>query len=254
MAFVLREVLNGLKYLHSKGIVHRSIRCSHILLNDNGDAVKLSGLRYACSLLDAGDGLQDRYDYPLHVVASNLNWLSPEFLQQNLLGYNERSDIYGLGVMACEAANGIVPFSELANTLIFLEKLRGASPKLLDSTTFDEDAKKDIFFTSDRPADSGVGASVGDMADSIYARRTFSDAFHDLVADCCRLSADERPSASQLISHPFIKQLKKTAVSMASILSSVKASRSKMTASKLQNDDDDQKDALSQSDVAEWSF
>ena len=57
---------------------------------------------------------------------------------QNLLGYNEKSDIYSLGVAACEMANGLIPFSEMPGTLMFLEKLRGASPKLLDKLTFEE--------------------------------------------------------------------------------------------------------------------
>ena len=83
-----------------------------------------------------GQGLQDRYDYPLHVAKTNLNWLSPEFLQQNLMGYNERSDLYSLGVAACEMANGLVPFSEMPATMMLIEKLRGASPKLLDCSTF----------------------------------------------------------------------------------------------------------------------
>ena len=49
--------------------------------------VKLSGLRYACNLQDPpGQGLQERYDYPIHVVTTNLNWLCPEILQQNLCG------------------------------------------------------------------------------------------------------------------------------------------------------------------------
>ena len=67
-----------------------------------------------------------------------MSWLAPEILQQNLLGYNETSDIYSLAVTLCEMANGIVPFSEMPPTLMLLEKLRGAAPKLMDASTMGE--------------------------------------------------------------------------------------------------------------------
>ena len=57
-----------------------------------------------------GENRTNLYDYPLHGVGGNLAWLAPEILQQNLLGYNETSDIYSLGVTACEMANGITPY------------------------------------------------------------------------------------------------------------------------------------------------
>ena len=87
IAYIIRDVLSALTHLHSKSIIHRSIRASHILLDPEKHMVKLSGLRYACNLQDPpGQGLQERYDYPIHVVTTNLNWLSPEILQQNLCG------------------------------------------------------------------------------------------------------------------------------------------------------------------------
>lgn len=65
----------------NQGIVHRAVQASHILLSESGEAC-LTGLRYSCSLMESGQGLQDRYDYPIHVAKANLNWASPEFLQQ----------------------------------------------------------------------------------------------------------------------------------------------------------------------------
>ena len=61
------------------------------------------------------------------------------------------------------------------------------------------------------PADSGVGDSVGSCSnpvlgrDSIYYTRQFSTLFHDLVTLCSVLESDSRPSASELLAHPFVR-------------------------------------------------
>ena len=61
------------------------------------------------------------------------------------------------------------------------------------------------------PADSGVGDSVGSCSnpvlgrDSIYYTRQFSAQFHDLVTLCSVLESDSRPSASELLAHPFVR-------------------------------------------------
>ena len=253
---IVSDCLKGLQHLHERGIVHRAVQASHILLDASGRA-KLSGLRYSVSLYDVGTDScnissscspQDRYDFPMICSQKHLNWMSPEVLQQNLLGYNEKSDIYSLGVTLAELANGFPPFSDMPKTFMLLEKLKGNQPRLFDSTTFDPSVHpQDLVFSGDKPADSGVGASVGSCSNlpnstggggtfkqvaslSKYAQRTFSDAFHDFQQNCCELDPDVRKPAALLLSHQFIKQHKKSSsssLSLASLVSSccsVKAS------------------------------
>lgn len=53
IAGLLREVLQALIYLHSKGYIHRSIRASHILISSRGQ-VTLTGLRDAYCIVEKG--------------------------------------------------------------------------------------------------------------------------------------------------------------------------------------------------------
>ena len=187
ITLVVRDLCHALHYLHSQGVVHRAVRASHLLLAESGSVV-LTGLRHATPLHSTGEARPNLYSFPLHGAAANLPWLAPEILQQNLLGYNETSDMYSLAVTVCELGNGVVPFSEMPATLLMVEKLRGACPTLLDRTT-DPGSEKD-----------------------------FSAALHQLVSACSDLENDRRPSARDLLHHPAIKPVRKSGVSLAALL------------------------------------
>lgn len=73
------------------------------------------------------------HDYPT-TAKDNINWYAPELLEQNLCGYNAKTDIYGIGILCCELANGTVPFEPLSPTELLLDKLTGYIPRLLDKT------------------------------------------------------------------------------------------------------------------------
>ncbi|XP_074593605.1 ste20-like kinase [Brevipalpus obovatus] len=209
ISFIVRDVLNALEYIHGQGIIHRAVRGQHILIYGPQGKCLLTGFQYATSVVDNGRYLPFIHQYPSN-AKPNLNWLSPELLEQNLLGYNSKSDIYSLGVTCCELANGCVPFANLQPTEMLLDKLTGNFPKPIDSTC---NELKEMF--------------IGDLSPEerekydTYRGRRFSEHFHSFTEDMCLLSdPHKRPSASQLLNHKFIKQLKKldAATNLLSVL------------------------------------
>lgn len=97
IALILKDVLEGLEYIHKKGLIHRALRASHILISATGSAC-LTGLRYACPIVEHGKWQKQIHSFPAS-TARNLNWLSPEVLEQNLRG--KKLKYYGFVTCNC---------------------------------------------------------------------------------------------------------------------------------------------------------
>ncbi|XP_072434638.1 STE20-related kinase adapter protein alpha isoform X1 [Chiloscyllium punctatum] len=212
IAHIFHGVLKALDYIHRMGCIHRCVRPNHMLISREGH-IYLTGLHGLCNMITDGQRLKVVYDFP-EFSASVLPWLSPEILQQDLHGYDAKSDIYSLGITACELARGKVPFQNMLPTQMLLQKLKG-SLCLVDLSFPPEDVMMKNYRCG---VDSGIGESVAPCSrlrtsakegSQSSMKKTFSSAFHSFVELCLQREPGNRPSASMLLTHPFFRQVKK---------------------------------------------
>lgn len=98
IAFVCKQMLMGLAYLHRQHRLHRDIKSDNILVGFNG-AVKLADFGFAV-------GLTEEQDKRRSVVGTPY-WMAPELIRG--LEYDAKVDVWSLGITAIEMAEGEPP-------------------------------------------------------------------------------------------------------------------------------------------------
>ncbi|XP_035665653.1 MAP/microtubule affinity-regulating kinase 3-like [Branchiostoma floridae] len=105
-----KQLVNGMKYVHKRGIVHRDLRADNILLDDKYN-IKISGFGYATKL-EKGVGLVDLSDPSFEEKTSRLalEYTPPEaFSYDKYLG--KPADVWSLGVVLYMMLAGKKPFT-----------------------------------------------------------------------------------------------------------------------------------------------
>jgi tetratricopeptide (TPR) repeat protein/TolB-like protein len=107
---------DGLAHVHAKGIVHRDIKSSNAMF-DEEDRIKLTDFGLAKVLSTAEESISSG-------IVGTIQYMSPE--QFGGGGVDRRSDLFSLGIVLYEAATGRLPFTgdtpmEVASKIIQAE-------------------------------------------------------------------------------------------------------------------------------------
>jgi myosin III len=130
IAFVLKETVKALTYLHEQNIIHRDVRSSNILLTKDGD-VKLADFGLSCRL-PTNRGKK-------HTIVGSPSWMSPEVVSGGDASYGNRADVWSLGITAIELGDGVAPFQEMHPTRALFQIVRNPPPTLQRPSNWSND-------------------------------------------------------------------------------------------------------------------
>ena len=120
-AKIIKQILQGVNYLHTNNIIHRDLKPENIIFVSNDtEIIKIIDFGTAIEVKEKGHKLKKIIGTPYY--------MAPEVLKKN---YNEKCDIWSCGVILFLLLCGYPPFNGRSNKEIY-NKIENSSPIFYD--------------------------------------------------------------------------------------------------------------------------
>jgi serine/threonine protein kinase len=127
VAIYVTQVLNGLVFLHSQGVLHRDVKGANILTTKDG-SVKLADFGVAMTISDDASSSNQ-----VDTVVGSPYWMAPEIIEMQ--GPTAACDIWSLGCTIIELLTGKPPYMELDPMAALFRIVQDDHPPLPQGTS-----------------------------------------------------------------------------------------------------------------------
>ncbi|CAN6618217.1 serine/threonine-protein kinase Ste11p [Trichomonascus vanleenenianus] len=122
----VRQILQGLKYLHGQNIIHRDIKGANVLV-DNKGCIKISDFGIS-KKIEAKLLSTNRVS-----LQGSVYWMAPEVVKQT--SYTIKADIWSLGCLIIEMFSGTHPFPEFSQMQAIFKLGNSTTPTIPSNCT-----------------------------------------------------------------------------------------------------------------------